>query len=86
MADTVYFDPAETLFVSDLDGTLLTPESTLPTGAVAKIRALTERGVRLTYATARTIRSAAFILAGVPYTAPVSLMNGTFLRDMDRGV
>lgn len=86
MADTVYFDPAETLFVSDLDGTLLTPESTLPAGAAEKIRALTERGVRLTYATARTIRSAAFILAGVPYTAPVSLMNGTFLRDMDRGV
>lgn len=85
-AKMVYFDPAETLFVSDLDGTLLTPESVLPEGAVEKIRALSDRGVRLTYATARTIRSAAHILAGVPYPAPVSLMNGTFLRDMTRGV
>ena len=85
-AKKVYFDPAETLFLSDLDGTLLTRESVLPEGAVEKIRALSDRGVRLTYATARTIRSAAFILAGVPYPAPVSLMNGTFLRDMTRGV
>lgn len=85
-AKKVYFDPAETLFLSDLDGTLLTRESVLPEGGVEKIRALSDRGVRLTYATARTIRSAAFILAGVPYPAPVSLMNGTFLRDMTRGV
>ena len=85
-AKKVYFDPAETLFLSDLDGTLLTRESVLPDGGVEKIRALSDRGVRLTYATARTIRSAAFILAGVPYPAPVSLMNGTFLRDMTRGV
>ena len=66
MADTLYLDPAETLFVSDLDGTLLTPGAVLPKGAVEKIRALSDRGVRLTYATARTIRSTAFILAGVP--------------------
>ena len=86
MQETIYFDPSETLFVSDLDGTLLTPESVLPEGGAEKIRALTARGVRLTYATARTIRSTAFILAGVPFPAPVSLMNGTFLRDMTRGV
>ena len=85
-AKKVYFDPAETLFLSDLDGTLLTRESVLPDGGVERIRTLYDRGVRLTYATARTIRSAAFILAGVPYPAPVSLMNGTFLRDMTRGV
>lgn len=86
MQKTVYFDPSDTLFVSDLDGTLLTPESVLPEGGAEKIRTLSDRGLRLTYATARTIRSAACILAGVPYPAPVSLMNGTFLRDMERGV
>ena len=59
MADTLYLDPAETLFVSDLDGTLRTPGAVLPKGAVEKIRALSDRGVRLTYATARTIRSTA---------------------------
>ncbi len=85
-AKKVFFDPADTLFLSDLDGTLLTRESVLPDGGVERIRALYDRGVRLTYATARTIRSAAFILGGVPYPAPVSLMNGTFLRDMERGV
>ena len=85
-ADKLCFSPADTLFLSDLDGTLLTRESVLPEGAAEKIRALCDHGVHLTYATARTIRSAAYILAGVPYPAPVSLMNGTFLRDMVRGV
>ena len=58
MADKLYFSPADTLFLSDLDGTLLTRESVLPEGAAEKIRALCDHGVHLTYATARTIRSA----------------------------
>ena len=40
MADKLYFSPADTLFLSDLDGTLLTRESVLPEGAAEKIRAL----------------------------------------------
>lgn len=58
------FFPGGHALLSDLDGTLLTRESVLPEGAAEKIRALCDHGVHLTYATARTIRSAAYILAG----------------------
>lgn len=83
--DTMYFDPDDTLFITDLDGTLLTPDAVLPEGAVEMIHDLYRRGVHLTYATARTIRSAAFILAGLPFPEPISLMNGVLMRDMNEG-
>ena len=81
--DTMKFDPKTTLFVTDLDGTLLTPEAILPAGAADAIWDLHRRGIRLTYATARTIRSASFILDGLPFPAPVALMNGVLMRDMN---
>ena len=81
--DTMKFDPKTTLFVTDLDGTLLTPDAVLPDGAVEAIWDLYRRGIRLTYATARTIRSASFILDGLPFPAPVALMNGVLMRDMN---
>ena len=83
--DTMKFDPQTTLFVTDLDGTLLTPDATLPDGAVDAVWDLHRRGIRLTYATARTIRSAAFILEGLPFPAPIALMNGVLMRDMNEG-
>ena len=83
--DTMKFDSATTLFVTDLVGTLLTPDTVLPPGAAQAIGELYRRGVRLTYATARTIRSAAFILEGLPFPAPVALMNGVLMRDMNEG-
>lgn len=79
------FDVTDTLFISDLDGTLLGPDATLPYGAIDAIRELHSLGVNLTYSTARTIRSAKFILDGVPFTAPIGLMNGVLLRDMNEG-
>ncbi len=79
----------KTLFVSDLDGTLLTPDAKLPTGAAERINALTQNGVMITYATARTIRSVSFILGDIDFTAegsaPVALMNGVLVRDMKQG-
>lgn len=81
------FDKAKTLFLSDLDGTLLGKGAEFPNGKdlPRRINALTEKGVRLTYATARTIRSAKDILAGINFTAPIALMNGVLIRDMNRG-
>lgn len=84
-SDTVKFDSKTTLFVTDLDGTLLTPDATLPDGAVDAVWDLHRRGIHLTYATARTIRSAAFILEGLPFPAPIALMNGVLMRDMNEG-
>lgn len=79
------FSAAKTLFVTDLDGTFLTADTKLPEGAVEAVWALSRRGARLSYSTARTIRSAAFILEGLPFPAPVALMNGVLMRDMNSG-
>lgn len=78
----------KTLFVSDLDGTLLDKNAKLPDGAAERINRLTERGVMITYATARTVRSVGHILDGIDFTlqgaVPVALMNGVLVRDMAR--
>lgn len=73
------------VFLCDLDGTLLNGNAELPAEAVQKLCALAEAGVRVSFATARTIRSVKYILAGIPFTLPVSLMNGVLLRDMNEG-
>lgn len=79
----------KTLFVSDLDGTLLDPDARLPNRAAERINKLTESGVMITYATARTVRSVAHILDGINFAAegasPVALMNGVLVRDMKNG-
>lgn len=75
----------DTLFVTDLDGTLLRPDATLDPDTARRINALMHKGVRITYATARTVRSVSHILAEIDFTlsdSPVALMNGVLLRDM----
>ncbi len=81
------FDLKNTLFISDLDGTLLGKDAAFPEklDIPRRINALVNSGIRLTYATARTIRSVKDILTGVPFIAPVALMNGVVIRDMNRG-
>jgi len=81
------FDLSKTLFVSDLDGTLLTDGAVFPADRDIpnRIRRLTDRGIRLTYATARTLYSTKFILKDVPFPAPIALMNGVLIRDMNKG-
>ena len=84
-SDELKFNKDTTLFITDLDGTLLEPDAKLPSGAHEIMRELYESGVTLTYSTARTIRSAKFILEGVPFSAPIGLMNGVLIRDMNAG-
>lgn len=78
-----------TLYLSDLDGTLLDREACLPLRDAEKINRLTAEGVRISFATARTVRSVAAILSAVDFSlpgcAPVALMNGTMIRDMRAG-
>ncbi len=76
---------SDTLFISDLDGTLLDKNAALPEGYVERLNALTDRGVRITYATARTVRSVSRILHGVNIPIPMALMNGVLVRDMQQG-
>lgn len=76
----------KTLFISDLDGTLLTPDAKLPDDVAARINRLTAEGVMISYATARTVRSVSHILSRInfslPGAKPVALMNGVLVRDM----
>ncbi len=82
-----HFNLEKTLFISDLDGTLLGKGAAFPEGfnLRTRINELTKKGLRLTYATARTIQTVKDILADITFTAPVALMNGVVIRDMNRG-
>ena len=75
----------KTLFVSDLDGTLMGHDPSLTPECETAIRALVDAGARITYSTARTYRTADKILSGVPTPYPVSLMNGVMIREPGSG-
>ena len=55
----------KTLYVSDLDGTLLTPEQRLSPFTVRVLEYLLGQGVAFTYATARSGYSAAAVTQGL---------------------
>ena len=74
-----------TLFVTDLDGTLITNDCEIPDRAAEHICLLTGAGVKITYSTARTYRTTDRILRGVPAPYPVALMNGVMIRNVKLG-
>ncbi|MBR6106586.1 MAG: HAD family hydrolase [Oscillospiraceae bacterium] len=71
----------DTLFVTDLDGTLLQPDVTVSDRSFAILSELLERGLPLTVATARTSFSVMPILRGLPFRLPLILQNGSVLHD-----
>ena len=71
----------ETLYVSDLDGTLLDPEDQISEFTARTINALVKRGMRFTYATARSFTSAQKVSAGLTKELPVIVYNGAFILD-----
>ena len=75
----------DTLYVSDLDGTLLTPEARLTPFTVRVVNRLVEQGVHFTYATARSRHSAERVTAGLTKNLPVIVYNGAFVLDGSTG-
>ncbi len=73
----------ETLYISDLDGTLLDTEATLPQESAECLKRLDEAGVSITYATARTIKSVIHILKDAPTRYPIALMNGVLICSIE---
>lgn len=69
------------LYVTDLDGTLLTPDVTVSKRSVSILRKLLEQGLPLTVATARTSFSVMPILHELPLRLPLILQNGAVLHD-----
>ncbi len=70
-----------TLYISDLDGTLLQGDATLSENARKKLTAMLSHGLAFTVATARTAYSVEPILAGLPLKYPLILQNGAVLYD-----
>ncbi len=75
----------KTLYVSDLDGTLLTPESRISPQSLEILNNLIDKGMCFTYATARSLTSASKVAQGLTVRAPVIVYNGAFLLDPRTG-
>lgn len=75
----------KTLYITDLDGTLLTNKGGLKDRAAEMIKRFGEKGILFTYATARRFQSAGFIMKKANITLPVITMNGVIIADGKSG-
>lgn len=78
-------DPRELLYISDLDGTLLSTDGLFSEDAAARLNRLIDCGLKFSIATARNHDSAHPILNGVNLKLPVILFNGVYLTDFHTG-
>ncbi|MDE7362468.1 MAG: HAD hydrolase family protein, partial [Oscillospiraceae bacterium] len=70
-----------TLYVTDLDGTLLRSDTTISDYSVSALNALIGRGVMFTYATARSFASASPLVSKLRLCCPAVIFNGVFVVD-----
>ena len=66
----------ETLYVSDLDGTLLKDDQTLSDETISYLASAVKNGLNFTFATARSAVSSDFVLKNLELQLPVILYNG----------
>ncbi len=71
-----------TLYISDLDGTLLNSSKKLKLRAADMLNDMIDNGVLFTYCTARRIHSSGPLMKDVNLQLPVALMNGVFIYDV----
>ena len=69
----------KTLYVTDLDGTLLNTKVKISDFSLQVINSLVDRGLLFSYATARSLSSASIVTKGLSTMLPVIVYNGTFL-------
>lgn len=74
-----------TLYVSDMDGTLLGSDSLVSENSARIISELTDRGCLITVATARTPATVVPLLSGTRTTPPAIVMTGTTLWNRNGG-
>lgn len=75
----------KTLFVSDLDGTLLNKSARTSDFTNRTINGLVSRGMIFSYATARSFYSSSKVAAGLNAAFPVILYNGAMMLDNATG-
>jgi HAD superfamily hydrolase (TIGR01484 family) len=74
-----------TLFVFDLDGTLLRNDATLSDFSKDHLNELLRSGMLFTVASARSVITMASMLKGLNLTLPVVEFNGAFVSDLRTG-
>ena len=74
-----------TLYVSDLDGTLLNSDVKISENSKNIINTLIDKGMNFTVATARSLVSASDKIEGLKLQLPVVVYNGTFTMMKDTG-
>ena len=74
----------KTLYISDLDGTLLNRNAELSEHTVKALNTMLSNGLAFSVATARTLASASKILEDLELQLPIVLMNGVLIYDMGR--
>ncbi len=75
----------KTLYVSDLDGTLLNSRGELSSYTRETLTRLIRRGMQFTYATARSFTSAYAVMKELPVEFPAVVYNGTFVCSSQTG-
>ena len=75
----------KTLYISDMDGTLLQSNGKMSEFTKEKLNEFYRKGVPFSVATARSMVSAMPLLEGVHFAAPIVLMNGVFVYDTETG-
>ena len=73
----------KTLYVSDLDGTLLRGNQTVSEFSAQIINGLIEKGLLFSYATARSYATASKVTENLRLRMPAVVFNGTFIVDTD---
>lgn len=71
----------KTLYISDLDGTLLRSDERISEYTAGVINKLVENGMMFSYATARSYQTANKVTAGLTAEFPVIIYNGAFIID-----
>lgn len=76
----------KTLFVSDLDGTLLSPETIITEESKRLLNEAIDHGALFTIATARTPATVSRLLKGIRMPLPAIVMTGSALWNVDNGI
>ena len=72
----------KTLYVSDLDGTLLDGNSQIPELVLKELNRLIQEGLLFTVATGRSYTSVTPVIQGLNLKLPAILLNGVHLFEM----
>ena len=75
----------KTLYVSDLDGTLLRKDQTLSSYTADTVNRLVREGLTFSYATARSYATSSLVTKGLDANFPVIVYNGTFILENGTG-